>query len=84
VYNYDTTRLCIKCAQDNQVKVGTDLYNPIVSGKQHISTFYGLAKAAGADMGQSNNTVGTYTDAAKTAIKAMLGVQDGLKVVRLI
>lgn len=74
VYNYDTTRLCVKCAQDNQVKVGTDLYNPIVSGKQHISTFYGLAKAAGdATQAASNNAVGTYTDEAKAAIRTMLG-----------
>ena len=42
--------------------------------RQHESTFYGLAKAAG-DSTQSASTlsVGTYTDDAKIAIRNMLG-----------
>lgn len=44
---------------------------PIVA--QHISTFYGLAKAAGdTTQSQSSNTVGNYTDSAKSAISTML------------
>jgi len=33
-----------------------------------------LTKAAGVDMASSSNTVGTYTQAAKTAIQNMIGV----------
>lgn len=66
------------------VKGGTNGYISIQPKMQHESAFYGLAKAAGADMAQSDNAVGTYTDAAKTAIKNMIGVEEGLKVVRLI
>jgi len=36
--------------------------------------FYGLAKAAGVDMKNSENTVGTYTAEAQAAIQAMLGI----------
>lgn len=56
-------------------KAGADDFKPITSLIQHESTFYGLAKAAG-DTTQvsSSNAVGTYTDNAKSAIKAMLGV----------
>lgn len=72
-------------ATDYQIKDGSDTISPITPVKQHSSTFFGLAKAAG-DTTQkaSSNAVGTYTDEAKAAIKTMLGVQDGLKVVRLI
>jgi hypothetical protein len=50
-----------------------------------MAAFYGLARVAG-DTTQANTigNVGIYTSEAKTAIKGMLGVQDGLKVVRLI
>ena len=64
-------------ARSSTVKAGTDQYNPIVSYVQHESTFYGLAKAAGdSTQSASSNPVGTYTDAAKSAIKSMLGVTD--------
>lgn len=66
------------------IKTGTHNYQAIAVGKQHISTFYGLAKAAGdITQSQSSNAVGTYTDDAKAAIKTMLGVQEGIEVVRL-
>ena len=52
-------------------------YRPIVPALQEKSVFYGLAKLAGADMAQSSNAVGTYTDAAKQGIQKMLGL-DGL------
>lgn len=43
---------------------------------QNASTFYGLTKAAGVDMKDSSNAVGTYTPEAKGAIQKMLGVSD--------
>ena len=74
VYNYDLSRLCVKCAQSNQVKAGADNYMPIVPSKQHESVFYGLAKAAGSDEKNSTLPVGQYTNSAKTAIQTMLDV----------
>ena len=72
-------------ATDSIVKNGIAVTAPIVAANQHISTFYGLAKAAGdLTQSQSNNPVGTYTEEAQTSIKTMLGVTDRLKVVRLI
>lgn len=64
-------------AEELQIKNGNDLYRPIVPGEQHKSIFYGLAKAA-ADTTQSasSNPVGTYTDAAKKAIREMLGIPN--------
>lgn len=76
--------LGISQASDSQIKGGNTDYKPIVPSKQHQSVFYGLTKAAGVDMASSANAVGTYTEEAKAAIKSMLGVQDGLRVVRLI
>ena len=63
-------------ATSDNIKTGTQGYRPIVSEKQHEAVFYGLAKAAGADMKDSSNTVGTYTNEAKVAVKTMLGVED--------
>lgn len=71
-------------ASDNQIKQAQSIYCPIVPSSQHVSVFYGLAKLAGQDMASSSNAVGTYTDAAKTAIKSMLGISEGVEVVRLI
>ena len=50
-----------------------DAATAVVCSSQHISTFYGLAKAAGdTTQSQSSNAVGTYTDEAKSAISDML------------
>ena len=50
---------------------------PVTIQMQHMSAFYGLAKAAGdTTQSQSSNAVGTYTDEAKTAIKNMIGITD--------
>lgn len=68
--------LFISKASSANVKAGVDNYRPIVPYSQHESTFYGLAKAAGADMASSSNPVGTYTDAAKVAIQKMLGIYE--------
>ena len=75
----------INAADSALIKEGAHVFRPIVPKRQHEAVFYGLAKAAGdATQSASSNAVGTYTEEAKTAIKQMLGVQDGLKVVRLI
>lgn len=60
---------------DNQLMVGVGSYTFITANKQHLSVFYGLAKAAGDTTQYSSiNSVGTYTDEAKAAIQSMLGV----------
>ena len=70
--NQDT--LMIVKADSENIKAATQKWKPIVPYHQHESVFYGLAKAAGADMSSSSNAVGIYTDAAKTAIQNMLEV----------
>ena len=55
-----------------QIKTATDGYRPLTPNRQHESTFYGLAKAAGHDEKDSTLPVGTYTEEAKTAISDML------------
>ena len=65
----------INSADQNQEKLGVENNRPIVPSNQHISTFYGLAKVAGdTTQSASDNAVGTYTDEAKSAIKAMLDI----------
>lgn len=68
--------LQVVTASDAQIKLATSGNDrrPITPANQHKSTFYALAKAAGADMASSSNPVGTYTDAAKSAIQTMLGL----------
>lgn len=63
-------------ANSTQIKDETHNYRPITPAKQHESTFYGLAKAAGSDEKNSTLPVGQYTDAAKIAIQKMLGVYE--------
>ena len=52
---------------------------PVTIQMQHMSVFYGLAKAAG-DTTQSSsaNAVGAYTDEAKSAIQTMLGIDTAI------
>lgn len=65
--------LYVVTSTDAQVKSGTNSARPISPLNQHLSTFYGLAKAAGdATQSASNNTVGNYTESAKSAISEML------------
>lgn len=62
---------------DGYIKKGEGYYNPVTVSKQHQAVFYGLAKAAGdTTQSTSSNTIGTYTNEAKTAIKSMLGVPN--------
>ena len=60
-------------ATNGEVKSGSNAFNPIVPSTQHISVFYGLSKLAGADLASDTATVGTYPEASKTAIRALIG-----------
>lgn len=80
LYADSTGTLTINPAGDSYVKAGETSYYPLVPSRQHMATFYGLAKAAGADMASSSNAVGTYTDEAKTAIRTMLGAVGDVQV----
>jgi len=71
-------------ATQSVIKIGGNYYAPVTPVNQHLATFYGLSKAAGVDLKDETVTLGEYPDAAKTAIKNMIGVEEGLKVVRLI
>lgn len=61
---------------DAMIKEGTNQYRTIHPNQQHMSTFYGLTKAAGVDMANSSNAIGTYTEEAKIAIQKMLGIYE--------
>ena len=66
--------LCIYPSTGSEIKTGTGSSRPITPKRQHISTFYGLAKAAGADEKDSELAFGTYSDSAKASIQTMLGI----------
>lgn len=68
-----SNKLAVSAATTSTVKQGTNTSQPIVPDRQHTATFYGLAKAAGdTTQSSSSNTVGNYTDDAKSAISQML------------
>ena len=68
-------KICVAPASEEEIKSGASSYKPTAQNRQHIATFYGLAKAAGdATQSASDNAVGNYTEEAKAAIRAMLGV----------
>lgn len=72
-----THRLMTQPASSTEIKNGSVSYKLIDPGRQHESTFYGLAKAAGdTTQSQSSNAIGTYTDSAKSAIRSMLGAAN--------
>ena len=69
--------LTIYAPGDQELRQGANAYRPVTPNKQHASTFYGLAKAAGdTTQAQSSNEVGTYTSEAKDAIRSMIGAAD--------
>ena len=70
-------------AATSLIKEGSNAFRPICPEHQHESVFYGLTKVAGVDMASSSNTIGTYTEEAKTAIQTMLGAQAAIEVIRL-
>lgn len=59
---------------NNYLKGGSDGYHSISPINQHVSAFYGLAKAAGSDEKNSTLPFGQYRDATKSAIQNMIGV----------
>ena len=64
--------LTLTSAGSVRVKNGTSSTTPITPSIQHEAAFYGLAKVAGADMKDSSNSVGEYTETAKSKISDML------------
>ena len=73
--------LIINKASASDIKTGTNNYRPIVPSSQDDAVFYGLAAAAGDNtQSASENSVGTYTSAAKTAIRTMLGAIGDVQV----
>lgn len=68
-----TGALTVLNASQAEIKDGASMYRALTPIGQHESTFYGLAKAAGADEKDSTLPVGQYTDTAKTAIRNMIG-----------
>ncbi len=74
LYVGNNGKMNVGSATEANVKGGTNVGDPLKSNVANAVAFYGLAKAAGADMASSSNAVGTYTDAAKIAIQKMLGV----------
>ena len=74
----DSGTIKVSAAGSASVKSGQNANVPIAPSNQHESVFYGLAKIAGSDERNSSLAAGTYTDAAKTAIQAMLGVESGV------
>ena len=71
----DPKKIAVNFATSGSIKNGTNTSTVISAGRQHESTFYGLAKAAGdTTQSSSSNAVGTYTDNAKAAIQTMLGI----------
>lgn len=70
-------RLSIDAASPNNIKGGDNNYKPITPYYQHNSVFFGLATAAGnSDQSSSNNSVGTYTEDAKSKISDMLNAPE--------
>lgn len=69
-------QLYIVKANSSNVKDGGHQQRPIVPYNQHESTFFGLAKAASADMASlSSVTVGQYPEAQRRAISNMIEPQ---------
>lgn len=74
---YDSTdnRTNISFSSVNAIKDGLNGVSALSPARQHLSTFYGLAKAAGdTTQSQNSNAVGMYTDNAKDSIQNMLGI----------
>jgi len=91
-YGFSMVNGCIALskATDAQVKAGNNNttgsnYRAITPGNLKPAVFYGLADSAGdSTQKNSNNAVGTYTDAAKTAIQTMLGIEADIPLVETV
>ena len=72
-FSYYGDALRLKSPDDSDLKAGNNGWKAVTPAHQHKSAFYGLAKAAGADMASiSGATVGVYPEAQKSAIHTML------------
>lgn len=75
--------LNVNLVSDATVKAGAGGEAICTVSRQHIATFYGLAKAAGADEKDSTLPLGTYSDNAKAAIKSMIGVESDVTTIEV-
>ena len=76
--------LQISKASDSNLKSGSNQYKPIVPSNQHLAAFYGLAKAAGADLANETVTMGKFPNNAKGKICNMIGAEGKLRLLRTI
>ena len=69
--------LVVYSATQGTIKQGSNDFEPLVPNQTHSTAFYGLARAAG-DLTQKNssNTLGTYTEDAKSKISDMLNAPE--------
>ena len=56
------------------LKRATDYIGVLTASRQHESVFWGLSKAAGVDLGQTDAELGTYPSNSQLAIQQMLGL----------
>lgn len=56
----------------SELRSGSTAQKPLSPVNQHSAVFYGLAKAAGADLKDSGSTVGEYPNEAKQAVRKLL------------
>lgn len=67
----------VERANDSEIKAGINTDKTATVSKQHQAVFYGLAKASGdTTQASSVNSVGTYTENAKSAISEMLNAPE--------
>ncbi len=77
-----TGKMYLDNASEAQIKGGIATNIALTPFRQHISAFYGLAKAAGADMASlSDVTVGQYPQTQKAAIQTMLGIEASVPLI---
>ena len=77
--------LAVQMASISEIKRASNYYKPIVPASIHQAAFFGLAKAANADMASiSDVTVGQYPQAQKTAIQTMLGIEADIPLVETV
>lgn len=80
ISNRNTKKTDVAFASSSAIKDGLNTVTSISPSHQHEAAFYGLAKAAGdTTQASSDNTVGTYTDSAKSSIQTMLGLNNVIK-----
>ena len=66
--------LQVSPANAESIRIGNGGRMPIVPNTVSAAAFWGLALAAGVNTSTDTSTLGNYSEAAKTAIKNMLGI----------